>query len=51
MLEVKSVVSRLVRTFELLPAVPHHEPKLSAQTVLISTNGICMRFRKRKQSL
>ncbi|RZC32091.1 cytochrome P450 CYP4BN11, partial [Asbolus verrucosus] len=39
MAEMKSVVSKVVRTFELLPSIPHHQLKLASETVLISTSG------------
>jgi cytochrome P450 family 4 len=47
--EMKSVISRIVRTFELLPAIPAHELQIASQIVLISTNGVRIRFKKRNQ--
>ncbi|KYB27581.1 putative cytochrome P450 4d14-like Protein [Tribolium castaneum] len=47
MLEIKSIVSRVVRCFELRPAEPYHSLVLSAETVLKSANGIKIGIRKR----
>ncbi|EFA04693.1 cytochrome P450 CYP4BN11 [Tribolium castaneum] len=49
MLEMLSVVSRVVRTYKILPSIPRHEINVAAQVVLISTNGMRMRFEKRSE--
>ncbi|KAK5646142.1 hypothetical protein RI129_004606 [Pyrocoelia pectoralis] len=48
MLEMKSVLSILLRHYEILPSNPRHTPLLSTQTVLFSKNGIHVRIAKRK---
>ncbi|XP_015833627.1 cytochrome P450 4c3-like [Tribolium castaneum] len=40
MLEIKSLVSKVVRNFELFPASPTHEMHLAPETVLKSLNGV-----------
>jgi hypothetical protein len=47
MLEMKSVISKVIRHFELTPAVPRHELILSVETVLRSANGIKVGLKKR----
>ncbi|XP_044267668.1 cytochrome P450 4V2-like [Tribolium madens] len=47
MLEMLSVISRIVRTYKILPSIPRHELEVASQVVLISTNGMRMRFKKR----
>jgi cytochrome P450 family 4 len=47
MLEMKSVISKILRTFELQPAVPQHTLKLVSETVLKSLNGIKIRLKLR----
>ncbi|RZC40118.1 cytochrome P450-like protein [Asbolus verrucosus] len=39
-LEIKSLVSKIVRNFELFPSVPEHKMDLAAETVLKSLNGV-----------
>lgn len=46
MLEMKTTLTKILRTFELLP-VPGHKLKLSAEVVLKSVTGICVRLKKR----
>ncbi|XP_076269441.1 putative cytochrome P450 4d14 isoform X2 [Rhynchophorus ferrugineus] len=48
MLEMKYVLAKILLNFEVLPANPPHNPIISAETVLISKNGIKLRFRNRK---
>lgn len=48
MLEMKSVVSKMLRNFELLPAVPEHKVVLNAETVLKSANGVNIQLQLRK---
>jgi cytochrome P450 family 4 len=47
MLEMKNVISKVIRHFELTPAVPRHELILSVETVLRSANGIKVGLKKR----
>ncbi|KAJ3656945.1 hypothetical protein Zmor_015989 [Zophobas morio] len=47
MLEMKSIISKIVRHFEIKPTSPRHEVKLSAETVLKSLNGIKVTLKKR----
>lgn len=47
MLEMKSVLSKILRNFLIKPVVPHHELKLSCQSILSSTNGILVNIQKR----
>ncbi|XP_044266775.1 probable cytochrome P450 4d14 [Tribolium madens] len=47
MLEIKSIVSKVVRCFELRSAEPYHNLLLSAETVLKSANGIKIGIKKR----
>jgi cytochrome P450 family 4 len=47
MLEMKSFISKVIRHFELTPAVPRHELILSVETVLKSANGIKVGLKKR----
>ncbi|KAJ3655748.1 hypothetical protein Zmor_014863 [Zophobas morio] len=49
MLEMKSVISKIIREFKLQPAVPHHDLQLVAETVLKSANGISICLRKREK--
>lgn len=46
-LEMLSVVSKVLRKYELLPAKPKHELQLASETILISKNGVRISFRKR----
>lgn len=48
MLEGKTVLSTILRNFELLPALPEHVPILSSETVLISKNGLCVSLKERE---
>ncbi|KAK5646138.1 hypothetical protein RI129_004602 [Pyrocoelia pectoralis] len=48
MLEMKSVISKILRNFELLPSIPEHNPKLTGAIILKSQNGLCVRLKKRK---
>lgn len=47
MLELKSIVSTVLRYYEVLPALPKHVIVLSAETVLKSANGVHIRIKKR----
>ncbi|VEN52371.1 unnamed protein product [Callosobruchus maculatus] len=47
MLELKSVLSKILRAFRLLPTVPEHQLKLTSEGVLKSYNGIYIRIVKR----
>ncbi|KAF5277780.1 hypothetical protein FQR65_LT03760 [Abscondita terminalis] len=46
MLEMKSVISKILRNYELLE-VPGHEPLLSIDVILKSQNGLNIRLKKR----
>ncbi|KAJ3656959.1 hypothetical protein Zmor_015997 [Zophobas morio] len=48
MLETKSIISKIVRHFEIKPTLPRHELNLSVETVLKSVNGIKVTLKKRK---
>jgi cytochrome P450 family 4 len=47
MLEIKSLVSKIIRNFELSPAFPRHEMILSPETVLKSLNGVRVGIKSR----
>lgn len=47
MLEMKACISKILRNFELYE-VPDHELLLSAEVVLKSESGICVRLKKRQ---
>ncbi|CAH1279726.1 unnamed protein product [Diabrotica balteata] len=47
MLEMKSIISKVLRNFELLPTDPPHEVKVVPNIVIASTNGIHLRLRNR----
>ncbi|XP_057655374.1 cytochrome P450 4V2-like isoform X2 [Diorhabda carinulata] len=47
MLEMKSIISKVLRNYKLLPTNPFHEIKLVANIVLGSNNGICLTLEKR----
>ncbi|CAG9771776.1 unnamed protein product [Ceutorhynchus assimilis] len=46
MLEMKSIVSKVLRNFELYPTNPPHKLVLSAEAVLKSLNGVNIRLKK-----
>ncbi|XP_023309750.1 cytochrome P450 4c3-like isoform X2 [Anoplophora glabripennis] len=46
--EMKAVISKVLRNFELLPAFPRHKPLLAAESVLKSANGIKVQLKPRK---
>ncbi|KAH0815497.1 hypothetical protein GEV33_007292 [Tenebrio molitor] len=48
MLELKSVVSKIVRNFELQPTFPVHELQLVAESTLKSANGVKVKMHPRK---
>ncbi|KAJ3656949.1 hypothetical protein Zmor_015992 [Zophobas morio] len=48
MLEMKSIISKIVRHFEIKPTSPRHEVKLSFEGVLKSANGIKVVLKKRR---
>lgn len=50
MLELKSIISTLLRYYKVLPSVPEHKVVVSAETVLKSANGIFIRIKKRLPS-
>ncbi|XP_031343101.1 cytochrome P450 4V2-like [Photinus pyralis] len=47
MLEMKVVVSKILKHYRLLPTVPEHKLILKGETVLKSKNGVCIRLAKR----
>ena len=47
MLEMKSIISKIVRHFEIKPTSPRHEVELSFEGVLKSANGIKVVLKKR----
>ncbi|XP_072387893.1 cytochrome P450 4d2-like isoform X2 [Diabrotica undecimpunctata] len=47
MLEMKSIISKVLRNFELLPTDPPHEVKVVPNIVIASTNGIHLTLRNR----
>ncbi|CAH1108891.1 unnamed protein product [Psylliodes chrysocephalus] len=48
MLEMKSTLSKVLRSFELLPSNPHQELKLAPEIILVSKSGIHISLKKRK---
>lgn len=44
MLEMKATLSTILRHYELMPTVPKHDLQITAETVLKSDNGICIRL-------
>lgn len=48
MLEMKSTLSKILRNFELLPAVPEHKLILVSEAVLKSKNGMKLKLVKRQ---
>lgn len=46
--EMKVIISKILRKYELLPAVPQHKLILSAESVLKSANGVKIKIRPRK---
>lgn len=47
MLELKAVISKLLRNYRLSASNPEHELQLVAETVLKSTNGVRLRIHPR----
>ncbi|KAF7279573.1 hypothetical protein GWI33_007035 [Rhynchophorus ferrugineus] len=47
MLEMTSVLSKIVRNFELLPAIPSHKLSLAAEILLVSKTGIKISIKNR----
>ncbi|CAH1956006.1 unnamed protein product [Acanthoscelides obtectus] len=47
--EVKSIVSKLVRNYKLLPTNPEHKLKLVAEAVMKSKNGVKIRLARREK--
>lgn len=48
MQEIKVILSKIIRNFEILPTDPPHQVKPQAKVVLHSKNGIYVRFKQRK---
>ncbi|KAF2894416.1 hypothetical protein ILUMI_11756, partial [Ignelater luminosus] len=48
MLEMKSVLSELLRNFEILTTNPKHNLEIVAEAVLKSANGICVQLKERE---
>lgn len=48
MLEMKSIMSKLLRHYEFLPTEPKHEIQISTAAVLSSKTGIRIRIKKRE---
>lgn len=46
-MELKSMISKIVRNFELSPVVPAHKPELVAEAILKSNNGIMIKLQER----
>lgn len=47
MLEMKTIISKILRHFELTPAIPEHKLDLSSQAVMKSENGVIVQLKKR----
>jgi hypothetical protein len=47
MLEMKSVISKIVRHFEVHAAIPRHSLELAAETVLKSLSGVKVGLKRR----
>ncbi|XP_076252737.1 cytochrome P450 4d2-like [Rhynchophorus ferrugineus] len=45
LLEMKSLLSKIIRNFEILPTNPVHEPQLAMNAVFKSLNGVRIRLR------
>lgn len=50
MLELKSTISKILRFYEVLPAIPHHEVNVITMLTLQSSNGIRLRLEHREKS-
>ncbi|KAF2888130.1 hypothetical protein ILUMI_18043 [Ignelater luminosus] len=48
MLEMKSVVSKVLRHYELLPSIPESKPALVGETILKSSTGVHIRLKHRE---
>ncbi|KAF7279572.1 hypothetical protein GWI33_007034 [Rhynchophorus ferrugineus] len=47
MLEITSALSKIVRNFELIPAIPKHDLEITTELVLVSKNGMRIALKKR----
>lgn len=47
MLEMKSILSKLVRNYEILPTEPVQRVQVMAESILKSQNGIMVHLKKR----
>lgn len=47
MLEMKSVISKILRNYELLPSIPHNPPKVIGEIILKSATGVNLRLQRR----
>lgn len=48
MLEMKNTISKILRHYELLPAVPKHDLILTSEAILKSKNGIKVKIVERQ---
>lgn len=48
MLEMKCILSKMLRKFELLPTQPAHKLQLAPEVILLSKNGVNIRLKRRK---
>lgn len=47
MLEIRSLLSKILRRYELTPAFPEHKLDLKTDIILKSANGIRIQIKKR----
>lgn len=49
MLEMKCILSVLVRNFEILPTIPAHKLELVSESILKSKSGVRVHLNKRER--
>ncbi|CAG9827259.1 unnamed protein product [Diabrotica balteata] len=47
MLEMKSIISKVIRNFEIYPSTTQKELQLSPEIILVSKNGVCISLKNR----
>lgn len=47
MLEMKCIISMLLRNFEILPSIPEHKVEIASESILKSKNGVRVQLKKR----
>lgn len=51
MLELKSTITKMLRYFKILPAIPQHDINVISMMTIKSSNGILVRFQRREDSV